>query len=162
MSTVVPIGGNVTPALLLGWASAVCLAGELGDVALAFADELGDDEVEDVAGPELADDEAVLWVAVPEAAPVLEVELELDDPPHAVSSSSTEPSPVAAAHPLLRIRSLSLLPGDPVSPGHHTVCLAPHVPYVMSFLESLITCHLPSMPLPFVLSAPAPLSVYRG
>ena len=71
MSTVVPIGGNVTPALLLGWASAVCLADELEDVALAFADELGDDDVADVAGPEL-DDEAVLWVAVPEAAPVLE------------------------------------------------------------------------------------------
>ena len=105
MSTVVPIGGNVTPALLLGWASAVCLADELEDVALAFADELGDDDVADVAGPELDDDEAVLWVAVPEAAPVLEVEL--DDPPHAVSSSSTEPSPVATAHPLLRIRSLS-------------------------------------------------------
>ncbi len=108
MSTVVPIGGNVTPALLLGWASAVCLADELEDVALAFADELGDDDVADVAGPELDDDEAVLWVAVPEAAPVLEVEL--DDPPHAVSSSSTEPSPVATAHPLLRITSLSPYP----------------------------------------------------
>ena len=159
MRTVVPIGGNVTPALLLGWASAVCLADELEDVALAFADELGDDDVADVAGPELDDDEAVLWVAVPEAAPVLEVEL--DDPPHAVSSSSTEPSPVATAHPLLRITSLSL-PDDPVSPGHYAVCPMPHVPYVTSFLESLITCHLPSMPLPFVLSAPAPLSVYRG
>ena len=159
MSTVVPIGGNVTPALLLGWASAVCLADELEDVALAFAEELGDDDVEDVAGPELDDDKAVLWVAVPEAAPVLEVEL--DDPPHAVSSSSTEPSPVATVHPLLRIRSLSL-PDDPVSPGHYAVCLVTHVPYVTSFLESLITCHLPSRPLPFVLNAPAPLSVYRG
>ncbi len=161
MSTVVPIGGNVTPALLLGWASAVCLADGLEDVALAFGDDLGDDDVADVAGPELDGDEAVLWVAVPEAAPVLEVELELDDPPHAASSSSTEPSPVATAHPLLRIASLSL-PDGPVSPGHYTVCLVPHVPYVTSFLESLITCHLPSMPLPFVLSAPAPLSVYSG
>ena len=70
MSTVVPIGGNVTPALLLGWASAVCLGDELEDVALAFADDLGDD-AGDVAGPEMGD-EAVLWVAVPEAAPVLE------------------------------------------------------------------------------------------
>jgi hypothetical protein len=108
MSTVVPIGGNVTPALLLGWASAVCLADDPVDVALAFPDDLADDDVADVAGPELDDDEAVLWVAVPEAAPVTEVEVELDDPPHAVSSSSSEPSPVATVHPLLRITSLSL------------------------------------------------------
>jgi len=116
MMTVVPIGGNITPALLLGWASAVCLGDELGDVALAFADDVADDDVEDVAGPELDDDdEAVLWVAVPEAAPVVEVVLEPDDPPHAVSSSTSEASPVATVHPLLRITSLSL-PEDPV-PG---------------------------------------------
>ena len=113
MMTVVPIGGNVTPALLLGWAWAVCLGDELEDVAPEFADDVADDDVEDVAGPEL-DDEAVLWVAVPEeAAPVVEVEL--DDPPHAVSSSTSEPSPVATVQPLLRITSLSL-PGDP-EPG---------------------------------------------
>ena len=115
--TVVPIGGNVTPALLVGWASAVCLAAEC--VARAFADDLGDEDVADVAGPELdADDEAVLWVTVPEAAPVVEVEL--DDPPHAVISSSSEPSPVTTVHPLLRITSLSL-PEDPV-PGSHGSC----------------------------------------
>jgi hypothetical protein len=35
---------------------------------------------------------------------VLEAEFdELDDPPHAASSSASDPSPVAAAHPLLRI-----------------------------------------------------------
>jgi hypothetical protein len=112
MRTVVPTGGNVTPALLLGWASAVCLGDEFEDLASAFADDVGDDGVEDVAGPELDDDDAVLWVAVPEAAPV--VVLELDDPPHAVSSSTSEPSPVATVHPLLRITSL--LTGDPV-PG---------------------------------------------
>jgi len=104
MSTVVPIGGNDTPALLLGWAPAVCLGDELEDVALAFADDLGDD-VEDVADPEPGD-EAVLWVGEP-AAPVLEVELELDDPPHAVSISTSEASPPATVHPLLRITSLS-------------------------------------------------------
>jgi hypothetical protein len=63
----------------------------------------------------------VLWVAVPEeAAPVVEVEL--DDPPHAVSSSTSEPSPVATVHPLLRITSLSLQrdpgPGSRGSAGH--------------------------------------------
>jgi hypothetical protein len=31
---------------------------------------------------------------------------EPDDPPHAASSSTSDPSPVAAAHPLLRITSL--------------------------------------------------------
>ena len=117
MRTVVPTGGNVTPALLLGWASAVCLGDELECVAWAFAVDVAD--VEDVAGPEL-DDEAVLWVAVPEAAPVVEVVLELDDPPHAVSSSTSEPSPVATVHQLLRITSLSL-PEDPV-PGSHGSC----------------------------------------
>ena len=126
MRTVVPTGGNVTPALLLGWALAVCLDDELEDVALSFADDVADDDVADddvldVAGPELdGDDEAVLWVAVPEAAPVVEVVLELDDPPHAVSSSTSEPSPVATVHPLLRITSLSL-PEDPV-PGSLGFC----------------------------------------
>ena len=116
MRTVVPTGGNVTPALLLGWASAVCLGDELECVAWAFAVDVAD--LEDVAGPELDDDEAVLWVTVPEAAPVVEVEL--DDPPHAVISSSSEPSPVATVHPLLRITSFSL-PEDPV-PGSHGSC----------------------------------------
>src|SRR5580700_7488688 len=97
MRTVVPIGGNVTPALLLGWASAVCLDAELDCVALAFAVDVAEDD-----DPVLADDTAVPWVAVSEAPPV--VELELDDPPHAVSSSTSEPSPVATVHPLLRIR----------------------------------------------------------
>ena len=99
MSTVVPIGRNVT--LALGRASAICLDDELGDVAFALAVELGDD-VEDVAGPELDDDdEPAAWVA----APV--VELELDDPPHAVSSKASEASPVATIHLFLRITSLS-------------------------------------------------------
>ena len=115
MRTVVPIGGNVTPALLVGWAWALCVGDELEDVDLAFAVDVADDDVADEAGPELDDDDAVLWVAVPEAAPVVEVVLELDDPPHAVSSSTSEPSPVATVQPLLRITSLSL-PGDP-EPG---------------------------------------------
>jgi len=97
MWTVVPTGRNET--LLVGAGPAVCLADELEDVAWACAEDVGDDVVAD---PELDDDEAVLWVA----APVVEVEF--DDPPHAVSSSSSEPSPAATVHPLLRIRSLSL------------------------------------------------------
>jgi hypothetical protein len=57
------------------------------------------------AEPVLDDEEAVLWVTVPEAAPVAEGEL--DEPPHAVSSRTSEPSPVATVHPLLRITCLS-------------------------------------------------------
>jgi hypothetical protein len=97
--TVVPTGGNETPALLLGCASADFSAAEVERVARALAVDAGEDADED--DPVLADDTAVPWVVVPEAAPV--VELELDDPPHAVSSSTSEPSPAAPVHPLLRI-----------------------------------------------------------
>jgi hypothetical protein len=87
------------------------------------------------------------------------VEVEVDDPPHAVSSRTSELSPVAIVHPLLRITSL--LTGTPVSV----------VPWVLpgtqpenvtSLALSLITCHLPSRPWPFVLNGPAPLNRYRG
>jgi hypothetical protein len=153
MRTVVPTGGKVTPALLLGWASAVCFDAELELVAWAFAVEAGDDD-----DPVLADDTAVPCVAESEAAPP--AELELDDPPHAVSSSTSEPSPVATVHPLLRMYiSLTAGPGfpGPLSDLPETQKLA-----MTSFDESLITCHLPSIPSPLVLNAPAPLSVYRG
>jgi hypothetical protein len=113
MRTVVPTGGKVTPALLLGWASADFSAAEADCVAWAFAVDLGD---ADEADPVLDAEEVVLWVAVPEAAPVVEV-VELDDPPHAVSSSTSEPSPVATVQPLLRITCLSLQE-DP-GPGSH-------------------------------------------
>jgi hypothetical protein len=121
MRTVVPIGGNVTPALVLGWASAVCLDAELDCVALAFAFDVGEDVDEDVAedDPVLADDTAVPWVAESEAAPA--AELELDDPPHAVSSSTSEPSPVATVQPLLRI-CLPLLTAGPGDPGPVATC----------------------------------------
>jgi len=101
MRTVVPTGGNETPALLLGWASADFSAAEVECVARALAVDVGEDADEDEDDPVLADDTAVPWVVVPEDAPV--VELELDDTPHAVSSSTSEPSPAATVHPLLRI-----------------------------------------------------------
>src|SRR5208337_4363681 len=47
---------------------------------------------------------AVAWAVV--VGVELEELEELDDPPHSVSSSTTEPSPAAAAHPLLRITTL--------------------------------------------------------
>jgi hypothetical protein len=105
--TVVPIGLNVTPEL--GWACAVLPGDELEDLGLAFVVDADDDT--DVAGAELDDD--VPWIAVLEVVPAAEPGLELDDPPQAASSSTSEPSPVAAAHPLFRMTSLSLQ--DPVS-----------------------------------------------
>ena len=117
MRTVVPIGRNET--LLVGAGPAVCSGDELEDVALAFAEDVGDDAVADEAGPELDDDEAVPWVVAPVAAPVVDVEF--DDPPHAVSSSSSEPSPAATVHPPLRITSLSLT-GPPGARGSYAVC----------------------------------------
>ena len=161
MRTVVPTGGKLTPALLLGWASADFSAAETECVAWAFAVDLGDvdeaeDGAEDEADPVPADDTAVLWVAVSEA--VVEG-VELDDPPHAVSSSASELSPAVTVHPLLRITCLSLQQ-DP-GPGSHEVCQVQPVD-VMALAGSLITCHLPCTPLPFVLSGLAPLNVYSG
>jgi hypothetical protein len=94
MKMVVPIGGNET--LLLGWPPTACLGDELEEVAWACAD-VADDDVDHVPG-----------VAAPVAAPVVHVEP--DDPPHAVSSRSSEPSPAATVHLLLRITSA--LPED--------------------------------------------------
>jgi hypothetical protein len=117
MRTVVPTGGKVTPALLLGWASADFSAAEAERVALAFAVDVGDDAADEAEDdPVLEAEEAEPWVAVPDAAPVVEV-VELDDPPHAVSSSASELSPAATVHPLLRITCLSLQ-RDPGSGSH--------------------------------------------
>ena len=94
--TVVPTGGNVTPPVLAcGWAEWWGFADADDDapflvaVATAVAD--------DAAGP----DDPLLAGAEPDPAAV-----EPDDPPHAASSRTNEPIPVAAAHPLLRITSL--------------------------------------------------------
>jgi hypothetical protein len=62
--------------------------------------------------PFVAGDDDTVWpegfVADVDAVPVppLPAEFELDDPPHAASSNTSEPSPVAAAHPPLCIISL--------------------------------------------------------
>ena len=81
-----------------------------GGVAFAFAEDVGVEPVPwlDVDTP-VADDAAgagadpLLAEGKPEAPPpAAEVP---DDPPHAASSSTSDPSPVAAAHPLLRITS---------------------------------------------------------
>src|ERR1700684_3556163 len=94
--TVVPTGGKTT-APLRGCVPAVWPGFGLGDeLPPAFV----------VADPEVAcagalDPATVAW-AVLEAVPEAEFD-ELDDPPHAASSSTSDPSPVAAAHPLLRI-----------------------------------------------------------
>ncbi len=65
-------------------------------VATAVADDAG------AAGP----DDPLLAGAEPGAEPEPEAAVGLDDPPHAASSRTNEAIPVAAANPLLRIKSL--------------------------------------------------------
>jgi hypothetical protein len=90
--TVVPIGGNDTPPLL-GWGPA-----ELWGVALAVEPALVAVDTADAADAGALDPPVATGL---EAAPAAGVDG--DDPPHAASSSAKDPSPVAAAHPLLRI-----------------------------------------------------------
>src|SRR6266446_7496443 len=112
--TVVPRGGNTTPPLL-GCGPAVLW----GDApAVAFLDAGAGVEAPACGAP--LDDEVVAWL-VPEAEPATELAL---DPPHAASSSTSDPSPVTAAHPLLRITSLHFARmtrsrGSPSRPGPH-------------------------------------------
>src|SRR5690348_9286532 len=107
MMTVVPTGGiDRSSEGPLG-----CGPTDLCGVAFAFAVEVAVEPPPwlDVDTP-VADDAAaagadpLLAEGTPEAPPAAEVVL-LDDPPHAASSSTSDPSPVAAAHPLLRITS---------------------------------------------------------
>jgi hypothetical protein len=118
--TVVPTGGidrssagplGCGPTDLCGVAFAVAVAVEPPpwlDVDAAVADDASG------AGADPLLDEG--WLEAPPAAVV-----GLDDPPHAASSSTSDPSPVAAAHPLLRITSPIPRDGSrcsgPVVPG---------------------------------------------
>src|SRR5437764_14583028 len=85
-----PLGSGATDlcglAFLDGVAPALLVA-----VAAAVADDAGADD-----GPALAEDPL-------DADPA--AEFEPGEPPHAASSSTSDPIPVAAAHPLLRITS---------------------------------------------------------
>jgi len=117
--TVVPIGGmDEMPALGCGpavWCG-VADPGEVGDDPFLVAVLAADTDDAGAAGP---DDPLPVWTEL-EPAPVAPVGL--DDPPHAASSSTSDPSPVAAAHPLLRIMFLHFArmtrcQGSPSRPG---------------------------------------------
>src|SRR5215472_7156926 len=102
--TVVPTGGIDWSALLgsgatewWGVADAVAPPAVLVAVAAAVAD---DAPVVGAAEP----DEPLLATDALDGEPA--AVFEPDAPPHAASSSTSDPSPVAAAHPLLRITSL--------------------------------------------------------
>jgi hypothetical protein len=97
--TVVPTGG-IDWSLLLGsgptdlWGLALADAVDpalLVAVPTAVADDAG-----------AAPDEPLLASGSLDAEPA--AEFDPDEPPHAASSSTSDPIPVAAAHPLLRIR----------------------------------------------------------
>src|SRR5690242_16059080 len=185
MITVVPTGGiDRSSAGPLG-----CGPTDLCGVAFAFAEDVGVEPVPwlDVDTP-VADDAAGAGAdpllddgrleAPPPAAEVP------DDPPHAASSSTSDPSPVAAAHPLLRITSpisfgwlavfrasRSWPQSEPVRgvpgpsgarPGNAGALKQAQLPLTMLLADSLITCHSPSMPLPVAARAFAPLRTYSG
>jgi hypothetical protein len=103
-----------------------------------------------VAGEDAADDTGAAdvagWLVLPVDAAVLcgaevEAAVGVEDDPQAVSSTTSDPSPAATAHRLLRMRSQ---------------------PSLMSLAESMITCHSPPMPLPVVVSGFPALKVYKG
>ena len=98
--TVVPTAGmDWSPPLGSGatdlWGLAFFFGPLLVAVAAAVADDAGADD--GTAAP----DDPLLASGALDAEPA--AEFELDDPPHAASSSTSDPMPAAAAHPLLRI-----------------------------------------------------------
>jgi hypothetical protein len=98
--TVVPAGRNVTVPLL-GCGPAVWT--DFGrDDDFAPAVFLADADAEACAA--VLDPATVAWVVV-DAVPEADFD-EVDEPPHAASSSTSDPSPVAVAHPLLRMTPL--------------------------------------------------------
>jgi hypothetical protein len=87
-----PLGSGATDLCGLAFLDAVAPA-LLVAVASAVADDAGAD---DGTVPDAA-------LLAPDADPA--AEFAPDEPPHAASSSTSDPIPVAAAHPLLRIIS---------------------------------------------------------
>src|SRR6266567_8541241 len=98
--TVVPTGGMDWSLLLGNGPTDLCGLADAVDPALlvdaAVADDAG-------AVDGTAPDEPLLASGPLDAEPA--AEFEPDEPPHAASSSTSDPIPVAAAHPLLRIIS---------------------------------------------------------
>src|SRR6266576_2900845 len=112
----------------------------------------------DLCGLAFFFDPLLVAVAAAEFAP---------EPPHAASSSISDPMPAAAANPLLRITFLQFArmtrravmmcgPGtlEPLARDGQPA------PPTMLLSDILITCHTPPTPLPLVASAFAPLKVY--
>ena len=125
-------------------------------VLVAVATAVADDAV--VAGA----DAALLAALDGEPAAVFE-----PDPPHAASSSTSDPSPAAAANPLLRITSLQFaritLPREPSARERWNLRRVDQLaPPTMLLSDILTTCHTPPTPLPWVTSGFAPLKVYSG
>src|SRR5580704_6880050 len=173
--TVVPTGGKLT------WSP---LPRGAGCEWVGFADAPDPPDLVATGDTDAGPDDPLLAGAEPDPDPAVEVVP--DDPPHAASSRTNEPIPVAAAHPLLRITSLQFTgmtrpAGKPVQglpaasrtlkrsravvttgPGTLEPWAWDDQPPAMLLLDSLITCHTPPTPLPLVYSAFAPLKVYSG
>jgi len=165
--TVVPTGGmDWSPPLGSGATDLCGLAlwdaddpAFLVAVAAAVADDAGADDG-------TVPDAALLASGPLDADPAAEFEPE---PPHAASSSTSDPMPAAAANPLLRITFLQFArmtrravmmcgPGtlEPLARDGQPA------PPTMLLSDILITCQTPPTPLPLVTSAFAPLNVYSG
>ena len=157
--TVVPTAGmDWSPPLGSGatdlWGLAFFFDPLLVAVATAVADDAGADDGTAAPDPLLAR-------GALDAEPAAEF---APDPPHAASSSTSDPMPAAAANPLLRItflqfarmtrRAVMMCGPGTLEPPARDGQLAPPT---MLLSDILITCHTPPTPLPSVVSAFAPL-----
>src|SRR6476661_1296619 len=159
--TVVPTGGMDWSPPLGSGATDLC--------GLAFLDAVAPALLVAVAAA-VADDAGADDGTVPDAALLAsgaldgELAAEVDDPPHAASSSTSDPMPAAAANPLLRITFLQFArmtrravmmcgPGtlEPLARDGQPA------PPTMLLSDILITCQTPPTPLPLVTSTFAPL-----
>src|SRR5690242_17756914 len=162
--TVVPTGGmDWSPPLGSGatdlWGLAFFFLALLVAVATAVADDAGADDG-------TVPDAALLACGALDPDPAAEF---APEPPHAASSSTSDPMPAAAANPLLRItflqfarmtrRAVMMCGPETLEPLARDGQPAPPT---MLFSDILITCQTPPTPLPLVTSAFAPLNVYSG
>jgi hypothetical protein len=101
--TVVPTGGMDWSPPLGSGATDLCGLAFLDAVAPALLVAVPTAVADDAGADGTVPDAALLARGALDADPA--AEFEPDEPPHAASSSTSDPIPVAAAHPLLRIFS---------------------------------------------------------
>src|SRR5689334_15607229 len=166
--TVVPTGGMDWSPPLGSGATDLCGLAFLDAVAPALLVAVASAVADDAGADDGTVPDAALLAWAPDADPA--AEFAPDEPPHAASSSTSDPIPVAAAHPLLRI--ISPIRKDDtkrsravMTPGPGTLeppADGQPAPPTMLLSDILTTCHTPPTPLPLAASGLAPLKVYSG